>query len=210
MILVENKRKLFPCLICEQRDKSILSNQLDLCNKCYESFLDKESTITKTIKDYFPEINKITNKIFLGNYDGQNEKAVLKILGITHVLACGATFIDNNNGEYEFLKLKFFDMSTENLFRVLKKAFYFIEKADKVYLHCQSGVSRSASVLIAFLMWKEKMKFKDALTFVRRRRPCIFPNIGFYKQLEEFGQLLEQNNYELDFLNDTLYYRFYD
>lgn len=214
MQLKENKTRIFICLICKQKAKQPKEKTLNLCDECLNSqtyqasfSLENPLSLTKT----FPEINKISNKIYLGNYDGQKEKEILKHLEVTSVLACGANLDDNNNGEFAFLQLKFFDMSTENLFRVLRKDLEFIEKSEwKVYVHCQSGVSRSASVVSAFLMWKEKMKCKKAVDFTRRGRRCVFPNGGFYRQLEEFGELLEKNNYELGFLKDSLYLRFYD
>ena len=48
-------------------------------------------------------------------------------------------------------------------------------------------VSRSATVVIAFLMNEKNFSFQEAFDHVKKRRPCIRPNEGFVKQL----QLLE-------------------
>ena len=42
----------------------------------------------------------------------------------------------------------------------------FIKGDDNILLHCAAGASRSATIVIAYLMWKNKMKFDDALKFV--------------------------------------------
>ncbi len=59
------------------------------------------------------------------------------------------------------------------------------------------GISRSASVVIAYIMYKNKMKFKEAYDFVHKKRNVISPNMGFQEQLEKFEKILIENNYNL-------------
>ena len=56
-------------------------------------------------------------------------------------------------------------------------------------MHCQQGVSRSASIVLAFLMLKRSMDIKEAVKTVRAKRE-IFPNDGFLKQLCELNETL--------------------
>lgn len=51
-----------------------------------------------------------------------------------------------------------------------------------VYVHCQQGVSRSATVVLAYLMLYQNMSLMTAARAVREKRE-IFPNEGFLKQL---------------------------
>ena len=62
----------------------------------------------------------------------------------------------------------------------------------KIYIHCQQGVSRSATIVIAFLMLKRNMPLMQALELVRAKRE-VFPNGGFQKQLCELNQKLSKN-----------------
>jgi predicted protein tyrosine phosphatase len=50
-------------------------------------------------------------------------------------------------------------------------------------VHCQAGISRSASVAIAYLMMHRGMPLLDAAVLVRRRRPEVYPNAGFWHHL---------------------------
>lgn len=59
-----------------------------------------------------------------------------------------------------------------------------------VYVHCKFGVSRSATIVIAYVMQSMNMKFVDALAFVKKRRSCIEPNLGFKDQLRRFEKKL--------------------
>jgi dual specificity phosphatase 12 len=54
-----------------------------------------------------------------------------------------------------------------------------INKGGGVFVHCYAGVSRSASTVIAYLMAEHNMTFYEAMSFVRKRRHIINPNIGF-------------------------------
>ena len=54
----------------------------------------------------------------------------------------------------------------------------FIEK-NNVLVHCQGGISRSASIVISYIMRIKKMEFQEALKFVRSKRYQICPNQGF-------------------------------
>ncbi|KRX09238.1 hypothetical protein PPERSA_05907 [Pseudocohnilembus persalinus] len=56
----------------------------------------------------------------------------------------------------------------------------------KILIHCAHGKSRSASIVIMFLMKSLKWSYKQAHDFVKFRRECIEPNFGFQKQLEQF------------------------
>jgi protein-tyrosine phosphatase len=42
---------------------------------------------------------------------------------------------------------------------------------------------RSATIVISWLMYAEKMRFKQALQYVKERRHIVNPNIGFTQQL---------------------------
>ena len=57
------------------------------------------------------------------------------------------------------------------------------ERNGKVLLHCSQGVSRSASLAIAYLMWKQNTPFDNTLAAVKAIRGVANPNIGFTCQV---------------------------
>lgn len=60
------------------------------------------------------------------------------------------------------------------------------QQQGKVLVHCRAGVSRSATVCIAYLMQKQQMSLDAAFEFVVSRRPIIDPNLNFIQQLQRF------------------------
>ena len=63
----------------------------------------------------------------------------------------------------------------------------------RVLVHCVGGVSRSASVCIAYLMRSKRMSLREAYDYVKGKRSCIAPNINFMGQLLQYeGKLLAQ------------------
>ena len=75
--------------------------------------------------------------------------------------------------------------------QVIGRAVEFIRVAMKdpdarILVHCASGVSRSVSMVLSYLITQKMyMNLDDALTFVRKNRPQASPNIGFRMQLEQ-------------------------
>lgn len=59
-----------------------------------------------------------------------------------------------------------------------------------VLVHCMMGVSRSATVLIAYLMQHDGLSHQEAFQLVKSRRGCVQPNKGFTRQLNELEQSL--------------------
>lgn len=73
--------------------------------------------------------------------------------------------------------------------------FRFIDANIKncgVLVHCAAGISRSATIVISYLMKKKKLSFDDAYEFLEERHPIIDPNIGFIYQLQTYERELEE------------------
>lgn len=82
----------------------------------------------------------------------------------------------------------------DNLVVELKKAIDIIDKArssnQTILVHCQCGVARSATVIIAYVIKSLKLPMQEAYTHVKQLSPPISPNLGLLFQLREFEQSL--------------------
>ena len=78
-------------------------------------------------------------------------------------------------------------------------AFDFIDGALKksedtvVLVHCQAGMSRSATILASYLMKLKGLTSDEALTLLKSKRSKVSPNGGFLLQLKSYEKEIEQN-----------------
>nr|XP_026693732.1 serine/threonine/tyrosine-interacting protein-like [Ciona intestinalis] len=61
-----------------------------------------------------------------------------------------------------------------------------IDNGGVALVHGNAGISRSATLVIAYVMQKFELTSHDAFICVRDRRFCINPNVGFRHQLKEY------------------------
>jgi Leucine-rich repeat (LRR) protein len=133
--------------------------------------------VTYSWEDSIP--SQVLDNVFLGGSCQAQNRRGLKTLGITHII--NAAYVTPDQyfpEEFAYLILNWEDHVKQPILNDLPKCFEFIEKSTqkgKVFVHCQAGVSRSASVVIAWLMYKRQLNFEEALTIVRRARPLVEP-----------------------------------
>ncbi len=144
-------------------------------------------------------INKITEKVYLGCVEGAKDEEFLKKEGVTNILTCLNTANDHKVISLEQKIIEIVDEDSASIKKYFKDAISYIENASgKVYVHCWAGVSRSATIVIAYLMWKNKLSFNEAYWSVKNKRNFISPNEGFVKQLKEFEIILKENRLNYD------------
>lgn len=66
-------------------------------------------------------------------------------------------------------------------------------RKEVVLVHCAAGISRSATLVIAWLMFRQGLSLDEALSFVRKRRPIVRPNLGFMRQLQIWETQISQS-----------------
>lgn len=70
-----------------------------------------------------------------------------------------------------------------------------LQQGHAVLVHCYAGISRSATVCIAFLMRHRDLSLDQAYAVVEVVRKIIYPNEGFYKQLMEYEGKLRSKEF---------------
>lgn len=120
--------------------------------------------------------------------------SVLKKMGITHVVSCldeeERSSVDFLRQCFDHLFLGVRDGMHEDIAATFSQFFTFAEtviRADspsKLFVHCEAGVSRSPTLVIAQLMKLETKRFFNAYQSVKSRRGQVLPNVGFASQLQ--------------------------
>ncbi|KAL0964897.1 hypothetical protein UPYG_G00274090 [Umbra pygmaea] len=97
--------------------------------------------------------------------------------------------------ESHFLRVPVNDSFCEKILPWLDRSVEFIEKAKAsnacVLVHCLAGISRSATIAIAYIMKRMDMSLDEAYRFVKEKRPTISPNFNFLGQLLDFEKKIK-------------------
>ncbi|GMF42428.1 unnamed protein product [Phytophthora fragariaefolia] len=136
----------------------------------------------------------IDNFLFLGNMWQAQCQQVVQHLGITHVV--NATLDIGNVFEQDGIKYfnaKLPDKPDANITRFFDAAYEFIAKAERstsvdgrpcrVLVHCTQGISRSATLVILYVMRAYHWSLAQAFNFTRSGRGVVVPNEGFLRAL---------------------------
>lgn len=134
------------------------------------------------------ECSKVAEHIYLGGDAVARDKDILKQNGITHVLNCvGFVCPEYFKSDFVYRTLWLQDSPSEDITSILYDVFDYFEDVreqhGRVFVHCCQGVSRSTSLVIAYLMWREGQSFDDAFEYVKAARGIADPNMGFACQL---------------------------
>ena len=127
-------------------------------------------------------MNKIIDKLWLGNLQAAQDLRTLKHHGITHILQVASGIRPMFPKDFHYKIIEVTDLSSSSIIRHFPAAISFIKEGISkggVLVHCHAGVSRSSSCVIAYLMQDRNMTFKSAFEFASKQRPIIFPNMGF-------------------------------
>lgn len=146
---------------------------------------------------YPSQIAKITDNLYLSSFVGVNEFNIMKF-NISCVITVCKEVPKCSLKNIESIKVEVVDRQTESLskyFDVLADKINDVAKRNSASLvHCVAGISRSATIVLAYLMKYLRMNLKDAHSLVKSRRPLIRPNLvnHFIKSLF-FLNLLDGN-----------------
>jgi protein-tyrosine phosphatase len=95
--------------------------------------------------------------------------------------------------DYKYIKIE--DYPEAQILPHFETAFEFINEGMQsgcVLVHCNAGVSRSVTVVVAYLMKTKNMSLKQALDLVKTKRPTMCPNEGFQTQLQTYEKAVSK------------------
>lgn len=158
-----------------------------------------------------------SGKLFIGGLYALYQTDLIRAAGITHVLsvidydpALKERFPDL---QLEHLHIRADDHPNENLLQHFEESVKYVDGALKevdqerwngegqekesggggggVFVHCAMGKSRSATLVVAYLMWKYKLDAPTALAQLVEGRPVCCPNPGFQEQLKVWEKMCQ-------------------
>jgi len=162
-----------------------------ICNICTE-FSEKLHKYLTDQKIPYKDINLVAPKIYLGNESASKSIKLLNDLQIKDILVCGGKLKKNFPTKFNYYQLPIKDSKkTENISQYFKITNGFIDKSEKVFIHCQRGVSRSGTIIVAYFMWKNNWSLEEALQYVQTKRKAVLPRENFIDELKVYEKSLK-------------------
>jgi dual specificity phosphatase 12 len=134
---------------------------------------------------------KIIENLYIGDFKSSMSKSTHNMYNIKSILCVGNDMDNIFKTEYNYMKLEVEDSEDENILFNFEAVYNFIEEGLKnggVLIHCRGGISRSPTIIIAYLMKSRKIGFEEAYKFLSELKPDIQPNNGFMEQLRLFDK----------------------
>ena len=175
------------------------------------------STIPNYIRSLTMEHgNQVTPRLWIGNRIAARDPSWLSHRGITHIINCTSEIPNyfqnveqNQNSQHSssspsprlhYLKLGLQDSTdiSDDLLAVLETSYGYMKSVldmsphTKILVHCAAGISRSASIVIYYLMRENGMEigsFDRALAHLKSRRDIVRPNTWYTQQLRDAERL---------------------
>ncbi|KAG2483604.1 hypothetical protein HYH03_017546 [Edaphochlamys debaryana] len=162
---------------------------LDLRSLPAEDSAPSETQLRRQKYLYFEKhCSEVSPGLFLsGDYVAKN-RDTLRQAGVTHVLNCvGFICKEYFPEELTYKTLFLQDTPAEDISCVLYDSLDYIHTAlqsgGRILVHCSQGVSRSATLVIAYMMWRSGKPYDEVFAAVKSIRGVANPNIGFTCQL---------------------------
>ncbi|XP_042894922.1 dual specificity protein phosphatase 19 isoform X2 [Parasteatoda tepidariorum] len=134
-------------------------------------------------------VSLVLEGLILGSQDVAMELKILEDFNVTHVLNIGYKIPNYYESKFIYKNVDILDEPKSNIRTFFDGCFEFIDDGRHegcVLVHCNAGVSRAPTIVIAYLMKTNHMALKEAFNFVKSIRPYIRPNDGFMRVLEDY------------------------
>ncbi|KAI9910815.1 hypothetical protein PsorP6_010485 [Peronosclerospora sorghi] len=142
----------------------------------------------KSGDDRVPVAIELVPGLYIGSYGAATNLDALTRARVTHIVCVSPSLPLAFPHTFTYLQLAVVDQSGVQISDVFDQACDFIHTAlaagGHVLVHCFLGRSRSATIVLAYLISRHNVPLDRALAHLRRVRPQVAPNRGFWTQLQ--------------------------
>ena len=173
-------------------------------HKKVERIYDKKETVFNHIYKLSYNMTPIKDNIYLGNACDASYYYRLKNQNIKYIINVTKEIPNYFKNDFDYFNIDINDLNQEsfdfNSFENVLNYIYDIQKKnekfkkkDCILIHCYMGSSRSATIVLLYLMDKYNFSFEKALYLLKQKRDIINVNTNFINNLKEFIELKKKN-----------------
>ena len=176
---------------------------LDYYNGNFSNVVRLDPTVKHSVYDnirlLMTEPTHVIDNIYIGNSLNASNYYELIDNEITHVINVSEEISNYFPEEIEYLRIPVSDTNDASLDNYYAKALEFINNIDhfngknnNVLIHCFMGSSRSATIVVLYLMKVKNMSFDAAYKYLKRLRPVVNMNITFAEELQDVEKNMKE------------------
>ena len=186
------------CMLNMLLDKgsSYISAQEIIDYQTTKRIFGENSTGPFVLYDLTYKATKFFNRIFLGNAYNARNFYELEKQNIGLIINCSNDIPHYFLDSFEYQRVSVQDKLKENIYPFLNTCADSIHNYIQSYpnknilIHCFMGSSRSATILMAYIIKYKGYSRRDALNFLRDKRDLVNINIDFFEQLGQFETII--------------------
>lgn len=152
--------------MCESSDKAIHEG----------SELHLKGRVVHSLFQPVADINLVSDRLYISDGETSQCKEFLDQNGITHIINMTQDLSCKFTKDFKYIWIPIDDYEDEDIGAYFDEGIKFIRdalkanKKNRVLVHCWAGVSRSAAMVVAYLIKKHKITFFEAIDKVRTVR----------------------------------------
>ncbi|KAI8137494.1 protein-tyrosine phosphatase-like protein [Fennellomyces sp. T-0311] len=131
--------------------------------------------------------------LWIGGYKAFEDQSFLRKNKISFILTLGHFKQQYPEEQFTHEIIPITDNPEANIIQYFPVTNSFIgtalDSGKRILVHCLAGVSRSPTVVAAYLMNKRRLHPKAALAIIKQTRPFVNPNAGFMNQLRLYREM---------------------
>lgn len=133
--------------------------------------------------------------VFIGGYRAAADRDFVRSLGVTHIVKMFADDESYPGGYHRHPGIQYYVVGAEDrpgydiradAIGAVHVVQACVAAGERVLVHCHAGISRSATVVLLWLMTRagdDRRTLKSALNMLQGVRPFVRPNEGFMSHL---------------------------
>lgn len=143
---------------------------------------------------FFGKPTPVVDNIYLGSAFNAASYNTLKKLNIKLIINATSEISDYYPNDFTYFRYNLYDNNKQSIAQYLERAYNDIRNYQQtndgnILIHCFMGASRSASIILYYLMKTHKnndgeyLNFDEAIEFLKKKRHIINPTFRFTKDL---------------------------
>jgi len=154
----------------------------------------RKKPLTESIYDHisapFITLTSIDDIIYLGNAYNAADYYYLKNFGITGIVNACNEISNYFEDDFEYFKIDILDINNSSIYKFFDPFITFVENIlendGKIMIHCYMGSSRSAILVVLYLIKYKSYTMDDSIHFITDKRNRVNINVTYIEELKKY------------------------